>query len=76
MSKKQKEDKNEEVTQVGEDVKVEQTEFSVPKGSIIDKAVTVISLDKDPYHKDGDEFQMAEKTAKLLEEKGWVKIKK
>jgi hypothetical protein len=52
-----------------------QKEFIIPKGSQVDKAVTVISLQKDRYHKDGEEFEMAETTAKKLAEIGWVKIK-
>lgn len=65
-----------EVTKVGEDVKpVEKTEFEIPKNAVIDRLVRVISLPGDPYHKDGEEFDLAIKTAKLLEERGWVKIK-
>ena len=71
MAKKNKE----EVTVVGEDVKpVEPVEFVVPEGAIIDKQVTVISL-ASPYHKEGEEFGCAERTAKILAERGWVKIK-
>jgi len=76
MSKTKKEEK--EVTVVGEDVKKEEvvtTEFKIPKDAIIDVAVTVISLKDDPYHRDGEEFQLGKKTAELLAEKGWVKIK-
>jgi len=73
MAKKKEE---QEVTKVGEDVQeVVQTEFQVPKDAIIDVSVTVVSLAGDPYHKDGEEFQMAKRTAELLQERGWVKIK-
>lgn len=67
-------EKDTDVTKVGEDVVV-QTEFEVPKDAIIDVSVTVESLSLDPYHKDGEEFQMAKRTAELLATKGWVKIK-
>lgn len=73
MSKQKAED---EVTKVGEDVKVEQKEFKPGKDAIVDVAVTVISLEGDPYHKNGAEFQLAKKTANELAERGWVKIKK
>lgn len=66
--------KEEEETKVGEGV-IPSTEFKVPKDAIIDTAVTVVSLVADPYHKDGDEFQLARKTAEDLEKRGWVKIK-
>jgi len=72
---KKKEDTD--VTKVGEDVQeVVQTEFQVPKDAIIDEPVTVISLAGDPYHKNGEEFQMAKRTAELLALRGWVEIKK
>ena len=35
-------------------------------GGIIDVAVTVVSLADDPYHKDGEEFQLGKKTAEEL----------
>ncbi len=63
-----------EVTKVGEDVVV-QTEFTIPKDAIIDVSVSVVSLPGDPYHKDGEEFTLAKKTADLLVERGWVKLK-
>lgn len=63
-----------EVTKVGEDVIV-QTEFEVPKDAIIDVSVDVISLPGDPYHKDGEVFPMAKRTADLLVSRGWVKLK-
>lgn len=72
---KKKTDEKEEVTKVGEDVvKVEQTEFTVPKGSIVDLPVTVIAVN-DPFHKKDEEFQLGKKTAEELQERGWVKIK-
>lgn len=72
MGKVKKEEQ--EVTLVGEGVQ-EPTEFVIPKDAVIDVAVTVISLNGDPYHKNGEEFQMAKKTAELRAEQGWVKIK-
>lgn len=50
-------------------------EVSVPANSVIDVAVTVISLAGDKFHKDGEEFQMAKKTAEIMAERGLVKIK-
>jgi len=76
MAKKKEEIKDENVTVVGQDVEViKQTEFVIPKDAIIDVSVTVISLAGDPYHKDGEEFQMAKRTAIEREKLGWVKIK-
>lgn len=72
MGKAKKEEQ--EVTKVGEDVH-EQTEIIVPKESIIDVPVTVVSLKDDPYHKDGEEFQLAKRTAEDLVKRGWVKLK-
>jgi len=72
MRKAKKEEQ--EVTVVGEGVQ-EATEFVIPKDAVIDTAVTVVSLKGDPYHKDGDEFEIAKKTADMLVERGWVKIK-
>lgn len=73
MAKQKKEDT--QVTKVGEGAQ-ETTETVIPKGAIVDVAVTVVSLANDPFHKDGEEFEMAQRTAEQLQEKGWVKIKK
>lgn len=71
MAKSKKEEG--EVTVIGE--VSEPKELIVPPDAIIDVAVTVISLEADPYHKDGEEFQMGKKTAEELAKRGWVKIK-
>jgi hypothetical protein len=62
-----------------QDEKVEKPEekaFEISKDSMIDVSVTVISQDGDPYHETGAEFEVGKKTAKELEARGWVKLKK
>ena len=53
----------------------EQKEIVVPKDAIVDAPVTVVSLSGDPYHKDGEEFEVGKKTADELVKRGWVKLK-
>ena len=60
------------VKPVDEDLK----ELVIPSNAVIDVQVTVISKEKDPFHKTGEKFKMAKKTAELKEEAGWVEIVK
>lgn len=60
-----------EVNQVNDD----QKEIIIAPGAIIDVAVDVVSLDGDPFHKTGEEFQLGKKTAEELVKRGWVKLK-
>jgi len=50
-------------------------EIVVSKNAIVDKTVTVVSLDGDKFHKTGTEFGMGKATAEKLAKLGRVKIK-
>lgn len=51
-------------------------ELVIAHDSIVDVPVTVVSLEADPYNKDGAEFPVGKKTAEMLVKRGWVEIKK
>lgn len=48
--------------------------LDVAKNASVDFPVWVESLDGDPYHENGAQFECGEKKAKELQSKGWVKI--
>lgn len=73
MANKKTDKHTDEVSVVG--VAPVEKDFFVPEKPMFDKRVTVISLDADPFHETGKEFQMAEATAKTQQKKGLVKIK-
>jgi hypothetical protein len=50
--------------------------LDVAKDAHVGKAVTVISMEGDPYHEDGAEFEVGMKKADELVKRGWVKLKK
>ncbi len=69
------EDKEETKKTPAAPVKKVEKEF-VRQGAEVNYLVTVVSNDKDPFHKNGAEWQCGEKKAAELEEAGWVTIKK
>lgn len=46
------------------------------KDAHVGRAVTVVSLDGDPYHENGAEFEVGMKKAEELVARGWVRLKK
>jgi hypothetical protein len=49
--------------------------IDVAKDAHVGVPVTVISLDGDPYHENGAEFEVGLKKAEELVKRGWVKLK-
>jgi len=68
-------DEKEETKKSTAPKKESEKEFVVSKDAAVNFTVTVVSTDKDPYHKTGSEWHCGDKKAEDLEAAGWVTIK-